>query len=129
MKLLLDTHAFIWAAVDPDKLPKPAHDAIAELTNDVFVSAATAWEIAIKRAIGRLKFPIERFDALITEMGFDSLAMTAAHCVAAGGLPRHHNDPFDRMLIAQARLEGLSLVTLDDEFRKYDILLLDLTGG
>jgi PIN domain nuclease of toxin-antitoxin system len=94
---------------------------VAAPDNRVFVSAATAWEIAIKQALGRLKFPIERFDDIMLTMGFDALPILPAHAVAAGGLPRHHDDPFDRMLIAQARLERLALVSSDQAVRRYDV--------
>ncbi len=123
MRLLLDTHAFIWACGEPAKLPSAARTAIAAAENDIFVSAASAWEIAIKRALGRVEFPLERFDELLTDMGMEPLAMTAAHAIAAGNLPRHHDDPFDRMLIAQATIERLSLVTVDRIFPKYDVYL------
>ncbi len=91
----------------------------------VFVSAASAWEIAIKRARGRLGFPLEDFDAVLDEVGFQHLPILAAHGIEAGGLPRHHGDPFDRMLIAQARIEDLILVSDDRTFRAYDVRLFD----
>lgn len=75
----------------------------------MFVSAATAWEIAIKRAFGRLEFPIHRFEEILVAMESESLPMRAAHCIEAGGLPRHHDDPLDRMLIAQARLASAGI--------------------
>ena len=89
--------------------------------NTVFVSAATAWETAIKRALGRLDFPLEEFDAILARAGFDPLPVTPAHGIDAGGLPRHHGDPFDRMLIAQARLDRLALVSEDEAFAAYDV--------
>jgi PIN domain nuclease of toxin-antitoxin system len=123
MRLLLDTHAFIWACAEPDKLSRAEQRAIADPDNDVFVSAVTAWEIAIKRALGRLDFPIERFEEFATSMGFEPLPMTARHAIAAGALPRHHEDPFDRMLIAQARTEGATMMTADRKFPLYDVAL------
>jgi PIN domain nuclease of toxin-antitoxin system len=121
MRLLLDTHAFIWACGEPGKLSEAVRDALSDAENDVFVSAASACEIAIKHALGRIEFPLERFAQLVSDMCIEPLAMTIAHAIAAGSLPRHHEDPFDRMLIAQAKLEGLTLVTVDGVFLKYDV--------
>lgn len=93
--------------------------------NEVLVSAATVWEIAIKRAARRLDAPDDLLDA-ISANSFDTLSISATHALAAGQLPPHHSDPFDRMLIAQARTEALTLVTVDQRFSTYDIDLLDL---
>jgi PIN domain nuclease of toxin-antitoxin system len=123
MRLLLDTHIFIWSCADPDKLSRAEQQAIADPDNDVFVSAATAWEIAIKRALGRLDFVIGRFEEFAASMGFELLPVTVGHAIAAGALPRHHEDPFDRMLIAQARTEGATMMTIDRKFRLYDVAL------
>ena len=90
-----------------------ARDAVASAENEVFVSSVSVWEIAIKRAAGRLVFPIDRFDGLAARMGFEVLPILPAHAVVAGALPRHHADPFDRMLIAQAVVEDLILVSVD----------------
>lgn len=125
MRLLLDTHIFLWACSDADRLSAGARAATASEANEVFVSAATAWEISIKSALGRLAFPLDRFAEILSDMGFAPLAMTMPHGIAAGLLPRLHDDPFDRMLIAQARVEGLTLVTADRAFRGYDVALLD----
>ncbi len=124
MRLLLDTHIFIWASSDPSRLSKTASAAISGDGNTLFVSAATAWEIAIKVSTGRLRFPLDRFEATADEMGLEPLEVTVAHGLAAGRLPRHHNDPFDRMLIAQARAEGLTLVTADRAMGQYEVALL-----
>lgn len=110
----------IWVAedslsVDVDELVRRRADA-------VFVSAATIWEIEIKRAIGRLRAPddlIQRVD----DSGFDRLPVTFEHALAAGRLPRHHGDPFDRMLIAQAQLDGLTLATADAELSAYEVAI------
>src|ERR1017187_4967103 len=98
---------------------------IADSATVVVVSAATAWEIAIKKAAGRLDAPDDLLDALDAN-SFESLAITSAHALAAGELPAHHSDPFDRILIAQARLEGMTLVTVDDRFSEYEVDLLAL---
>jgi PIN domain nuclease of toxin-antitoxin system len=129
VKLLLDTHAFIWACVEPVKLSQAEQAEIASPQNEVFVSAASAWEISIKRALGRLAFPVDRFEEFVTALGFQALAMTAAHGILAGDLPRHHDDPFDRMLIAQARIEGLTLVTHDRKIPLYDVRVLGVAGS
>jgi len=97
---------------------------VAAPDNQVFVSAVTAWAIAIKHALGRLKFPIDRFDDILVRMGFDTLPILPAHAIAAGSLPRHHDDPFDRMLIAQARVESLTLVSSDQAVALYDVPIL-----
>jgi len=94
---------------------------VAAPDNAVFVSAVTAWEIAVKYALGRLKFPLDRFDEIMLRMGFDALPILPAHAIAAGALPWHHDDPFDRMLIAQARIEGLVLVSSDQAIARYDV--------
>jgi PIN domain nuclease of toxin-antitoxin system len=101
---------------------------VATPDNQVFVSAVTAWEIAIKHALGRLKFPIEQFDDIMLRMGFDALPILPTHAIAAGGLPRHHDDPFDRMLIAQARIERLALVSSDSAVARYDVPIFGGTG-
>ena len=98
-----------------------ARDAVASAENQVFVSSATVWEIAIKHAAGRLIFPIDRFDDLAVRMGFEVLPILPAHAVVAGSLPRHHGDPFDRMLIAQAMVEDLMLVSVDAAMARYDV--------
>ncbi len=125
MKLLIDTHIFIWASTNPSRLTEAQRSAIASETNTVFVSAVTAWEIAIKAALGRLAFTLNSFETIRIGMGFWPLPITLAHGIAAGGLPRHHGDPFDRMLVAQARTDGLTLATADLALRQYDVPILD----
>ena len=123
MRLLLDTHVFIWATAAPGRLPAPVHVALTTPDNTILVSAATIWEIAIKRALGRLEFPLEELAAIMTRAGFDPLPIEFGHARAAGALPRHHTDPFDRMLVAQARAEGLTLVSDDAAIAAYDVVL------
>ena len=101
----------------------PARRAIASEANDVAVSAASAWEIAIKRAIGRLQVP-EGIEEQLSLERFDLLAITHAHAWLAGALPPHHADPFDRMLVAQAQAEGLTIVTRDPNFERYPVAIL-----
>jgi PIN domain nuclease of toxin-antitoxin system len=125
VRVLLDTHILLWWLADDPDLPPLAADAIANPDVDVIVSAATAWEMAIKRAAGRLVAPDDLLGALDAN-DFASLPITVDHALAAGRLPEHHSDPFDRMLIAQARTEGLTLITVDGRFPEYDVDLLPL---
>ena len=120
LRLLLDTHAFLWCLADPAKLSSSARTAIADPNNDVFVSAVTGWEIAVKRAQGHLTAP-DNLAAIVEERGFTHLPLTFRHAEQAGLLPMHHRDPFDRFLIAQARAEGLVLVTKDARIPLYGI--------
>jgi PIN domain nuclease of toxin-antitoxin system len=126
VSLLLDTHILLWWLSDDPLLPRAAREAIALPDSEVLVSAATVWEIAIKRAAGRLEAPDDLLEA-IGANDFETLPITAIHAVVAGGLPPHHSDPFDRMLIAQARTETLTLVSVDGRFPQYDVELLPLS--
>lgn len=126
MTLLLDTHILLWWLDDHPELPAAAATAIADPEADVVVSAATVWEIAVKTAVGKLEAPDDLLEALHVN-GFDTLSITPVHALAAGGLPAHHGDPFDRMLIAQARTEALTLVSVDERFPAYDVDLLSLS--
>ena len=125
VRLLLDTHAFLWWDQQLRRLSRPLRAAIADEANDIFVSAATIGELAIKRAIGKLRFdrPIV---AAVRALGFEILPVTGGHAEHAGGLPRHHNDPFDRLLIAQAYLEAMVLGTQDRRMQPYGIATLGL---
>lgn len=121
MSLLLDTHALLWLIQDSDRLGARTRTAL--LAGPSTVSAITVWEIAIKRAAGRLRGPA--VVPFLDDMGFTVLSFTADHAEEAGGLPMHHRDPFDRGLVAQARVEGLVLVTADRVMPSYDVALLD----
>lgn len=124
MKLLLDTHTFLWWVTDDVNLSDAARAAIADETNAVFVSAATAWEIATKHRLGKLDEVagvVERFSELIAADGFELLPIDAHHALEAGGYSVAHRDPFDRMLAAQATLEGMILVTRDPAFMQFQI--------
>ncbi len=92
--------------------------------HDILVSAVTPWEISIKQASGRIDFPLDRFDEIIAGMGFGVLPIECAHGIEAGRLPKHHRDPFDRMLIAQAMTGDLTLVSADRAFDRYDVPVL-----
>lgn len=127
MRLLLDTHALIWWWTDNARLPPPARHAIADPANTVLVSAATAWEIATKHRIGKWDAagPILRdLPGALRRSGFAELAVSIAHATLAGGLPGAHRDPFDRMLIAQSRLEDAPIVTGDGVFLEYGAAVL-----
>ncbi len=126
LRLLLDTHALLWVA--EGRLAPAARTAIEETAEQVFVSAATVWEIEIKRALDRIRAP-EGVAELVDESGFERLAIGFEHAREAGRLPPHHGDPFDRVLIAQARLERLTLATGDEKIRRYDVPVLDVARG
>jgi PIN domain nuclease of toxin-antitoxin system len=118
LNLLLDTNVLLWWFTDSPRLKKDARDLIAA-NPVIYVSAATTWEVEIKRALGKLKAPRDLEEAL-SASHFVPLAITVAHSIAAANLPRHHDDPFDRMLIAQANLEALTLMTSDQRLKEYD---------
>jgi PIN domain nuclease of toxin-antitoxin system len=125
MNLLLDTHILLWWLDDNASLPVNAREAIADTDNLIILSAAVIWEIRSKQAIGKLKIAPNFYD-VIKEQGFEMLAITSDHAYAVGDLPKHHPDPFDRILIAQALLEGFTLVTHDAIFNKYPIPVLGI---
>jgi len=125
VRLLIDTHILLWADERPRRIAPALRTAMRDETNEIVVSAATIWEIAIKRAIGKLRFdrPIV---AAVLALGFEILPVAGAHAEHAGSLPRHHNDPFDRLIIAQAYLERMVLGTQDRRMRPYAIVMLGL---
>jgi PIN domain nuclease of toxin-antitoxin system len=125
VKVLLDTHILLWWLGDDEHLPARAAVAIADPETEVVVSAASAWEISIKQAAGRLDAPKDLLDAVAAN-DFGTLAITLDHAMVAGRLPAHHADPFDRMLIAQAQIEGFTLVSVDRRFSDYEVDLLPL---
>ena len=124
MRLLLDTHAFIWWLAGSERLPATARRAIANASNKKFVSAASAWEIATKHRIGKLPAAdmlVEDVSGAITGEGFEELPITVDEAVRAGSLPGPHRDPFDRMLIAQALTRHLVLISIESLFDQYGI--------
>jgi len=123
VKILLDTHVYLWWLRDDRKLTRKLAEAIADPAHTVLVSAASVWEAAIKSALGRLDVDGDLV-AEIEANGFVELPVAARHAQLAGALPRHHEDPFDRLLVAQASIEGLRLATVDPAFRHYDVALL-----
>ena len=120
---LLDSHVAIWSIQDRGQLRADVIEAIDDPSNHILVSAASIWEIAIKRASGKLNAPLN-FIELVERAGYSELAVTFRHAEVAANLPLHHRDPFDRMLIAQAHVEGLTLVTDDSMIRRYNVSLL-----
>ncbi|MFC5381727.1 type II toxin-antitoxin system VapC family toxin [Aquipuribacter nitratireducens] len=123
MNLLLDTHVLLWALADDDRLSAGERSALTSAANRLVVSAASTWEIGIKRALGRLDAPDDLREQIVA-LRADELPMSVEHTLAAAALPRHHADPFDRMLVAQARAEDLTLVTHDAAIARYDVAVL-----
>ncbi|MBN1106449.1 MAG: type II toxin-antitoxin system VapC family toxin [Deltaproteobacteria bacterium] len=124
MNLLLDTHTFLWWITEAPQLSDKARSLIANGSNRLYWSAASSWEVAIKHALGRLPLPEspKRFlPQELTRNGIESLPITDLHALHAGQLPPHHRDPFDRMLIAQAQVESLTLLTNDPQCHLYEI--------
>jgi PIN domain nuclease of toxin-antitoxin system len=124
MKYLLDTHTFLWWNMDDAQLSSLAKEIIADGSNDIFLSAATAWEIAIKTARGRLELPEDPTRYVSSRMnlhGFQALPVQIHHAVQVYKLPMHHADPFDRLLIAQSQIESMPLISIDFEIRKYEV--------
>jgi PIN domain nuclease of toxin-antitoxin system len=122
VKLLLDTHAFLWWVTDDKALSGAARTAIADESNIIFVSAASAWEIATKLRLGKLDQAAgacDRFTELIAADGFSLMPIEACHALKAGSYRVPHRDPFDRMLAAQSALEGIKLLTRDPAFKQF----------
>ena len=124
MNLLLDTHVLLWWLDDPALLSVKARAAIADGSNTVYVSAAAAWEIAIKRALGRLDAP-DDLEEMMAEERFLPLPIRVRHALAVASLPPIHQDPFDRIQVAQAQLENLTLATRDPFIGRYDVPVLE----
>jgi PIN domain nuclease of toxin-antitoxin system len=122
MKLLLDTHIVLWAAGRPEKLPESARSLLTAPENSLFFSAANIWEIVIKLGLGRDDFQVEpyRLRKMLVVHGYTELAITAEHALRVNALPPLHKDPFDRLLLAQARTEGMLLVTADSAVAQYE---------
>lgn len=123
MRLLLDTHIYLWFVRDDPKLGEPARYLIRD-ADDVFVSSASIWEIAIKVSLGKLRVDVAMLSAFVKNSGFSELAISSPHAVKVRDLPLFHRDPFDRILIAQAIFEGLQLLTADRNLKKYSPLVI-----
>jgi PIN domain nuclease of toxin-antitoxin system len=124
MRLLLDTHVFLWWVANDRRLSRRARDVIADGDNEVFLSAASGWEIAIKSGLGKLALPedLETFlEDQLDRNGINVLPVLMKHAARVRRLPNHHADPFDRLLVAQGQIEGLSLLTADRYIKQYDV--------
>ncbi len=123
MRLLLDSHIVVWAILQPERMTSALERTLADQRNERYVSAATIWELGLKQ--GREKIALPRdLTTDLEEINAEALDVTFGHAVAAAKLPFHHADPFDRMLIAQAQIERLTLVTADRRLAAYDVDLL-----
>jgi PIN domain nuclease of toxin-antitoxin system len=125
MNIFLDTHVLLWWLDDSQLLSDKVRNAIANSENLVVLSSVVIWEIRIKQALGKLVIAPEFYD-VIKDEGFEMLSITPDHAYAVGELPMYHRDPFDRMIIAQAKLEGLTIATQDSVFKKYEVPVLDV---
>lgn len=126
MKLLLDTHVYLWVRMDDPRMPPHFREAIVDPANVVHVSALSAAEIAVKRAVGKLEVTGDIEDG-IAALGLEELSFTHRHARTLDTLPLHHRDPFDRMLIAQAMAEDLTFLTVDQSCTAYEVRLLRAT--
>lgn len=127
MRVLLDTHCWLWMLIAPERLSPQGHAIVTAPDNELLLSAGSAWEISIKHALGRLRLPLEPVEFVPSRLaatGTVPLAIDHRHALRAGQLPPHHRDPFDRILIAQAQLEGIPILTSDASFAPYDVELL-----
>ena len=127
MKLLLDTHTFLWWCANDPQLSRDAVQAISDAENDVFISAVNGWEISIKARLGKLPLPeapLTFMQRMLERHAFGVLQITLSHTLAEFDLPAHHSDPFDRLLIAQAQKEGMTLVTNDRLIHIYTVKTL-----
>ena len=123
MNLLLDTHILLWWLSDPEKLTPEVRSLIRDGNNTVYVSSVVAWEIAIKKSLGKLKAP-DNLGEIIREENFTPLNITVSHALNITSLENHHADPFDRMLVSQAQIESLTIVTRDANISKYPVTMI-----
>ena len=127
MKILLDTHCWLWWITTPEKLTFGARQYIEDGHNEIFLSAASSWEIAIKYALGKLPLPEDPETFIpprLTRDAISPLPVNHTHALHVASLPLHHRDPFDRLLISQAQMEGLPIMTVDDQFKAYEVDLI-----
>lgn len=127
MRILLDTHAWLWLQTTPERLPIRSLELVSDPENELFFSAASSWEIAIKYALGKLPLPEppgEYVPSRIAASGTSPLPVEHRHALLVASLPHYHRDPFDRLLVAQSRVEGLALLTSDPAFEAYGVDLI-----
>ncbi len=120
MRILVDTHVLLWWFGESDRLRREHAALLADANNSLWVSACSGWEFSIKQKLGRLGAPGD-FGMAVADSGFEELAITLVHGLVAGQLPLHHRDPFDRMLVAQAQIEQMVIMTVDPVFDAYDV--------
>jgi PIN domain nuclease of toxin-antitoxin system len=129
VKLLLDTQCFLWWFAEPERLPEEAIAHITDERNELWLSVASIWEVGIKVALGKLPLPepVERYiPSRMVQLGAKSLEIRAAHAIRAAALPMHHRDPFDRMLVAQAQVDDMTIVSADAMLTQYDVAVFSL---
>jgi PIN domain nuclease of toxin-antitoxin system len=127
VRILLDTHCWLWMVGRPDRLSPSSRSLVEDAENELLLSAASSWEIAIKHGIGKLRLPgdpVTLVPEWMARSGVVALPVHHAHALAVAHLPRHHGDPFDRLLVAQAQLEDLPLLTADNVFQTYDLRVI-----
>lgn len=127
MRILLDTHCWLWMQVSPEKLSQEIREILKDPENELFLSAASSWEISIKWALGKLPLPLppaEYVPSRMERQGVSGLPIQHRHTLQVASLPPHHRDPFDRLLIAQAQVEQLTLLTADSQLADYEVKLL-----
>ncbi len=124
MKVLLDTHTFLWWIADSPRLSARAHEVIRDSNNELFFSAASGWEIAIKAQLGRLQLPDNLEQFIVEQLSLNTilvLPIQLRHALHVYTLPQHHRDPFDRMLVAQSQVENLPILTTDPQIAQYEV--------
>lgn len=127
MRALLDTHAFLWWITNDPRLSRKVHEIISDSENELFLSVASGWEMAIKVGLGRLQLPPKLEHFILEQMALnaiESLPVQMSHALHVYKLPAHHRDPFDRMLIAQAQLENLPILTVDPQIARYSVKVI-----
>lgn len=124
LKILLDTHCWLWWLTEPERMRAKARNAIADGDNDIFLSSVSSWEIAIKYSLGKLPLPAPPEKYVMSRLqtcGFETLAISQLHASRVASLPLHHRDPFDRLLVAQAQIEKMTIVSVDRMLKPYDV--------
>jgi PIN domain nuclease of toxin-antitoxin system len=124
LRLLVDTHCWLWYLLTPERLSKPAQEALRDPDNEIFFSVVSSWEIVVKFGLGKLDLPLPPSSYIpdrLAKLGHQTLSIHQGHVLQLEALPLHHRDPFDRLLVAQAQVEGLQLVTADEVLTAYDV--------